>query len=409
MSFAYTHRFRDGLPAPTPRFAGFPKFNFIGGHNDPTRIPTEALAEAAATVLRREGDSLAMYNLGQGPMGYPKLRRFVADKLVRHRGMTVGEDDVLITSGSGQGIDLTCRLLLETGDTIIAEEFSYGGAISKFKGLGLNVVGAPLDDDGIRIDLLAGILADLAGRGIKPKFIYTIPTIQNPTGSILPLERRHALLELSRQYDVPVFEDECYADLIWAGAGPPSLYSLDPSRVIHIGSFSKSLAPALRVGYVVADEAVLGRMLSCKTDSGSGALDQMVVAEYFSTAFDSHIASLSKVLEGKLSTMVAAVEQAFGTSVEMHRPAGGIFLWLRLPDQIDVRTLLAPAAKAGIIFNAGPEWSCDPERGRSHLRLCFALPSHDTIKEGVAALARVCFEQTGVPARSANVTMTQPA
>jgi 2-aminoadipate transaminase len=401
--FDITSRFANGLPDPAPRFAGFPKYNFIGGHNDPERIPIEGLIEATASVLRREGSKLAMYNLAQGPQGYAGLREFVADKLQRHRGIAATCDDVLITTGSGQGIDIVSRLFIDPGDTVILEEFCYAGAINRFKRVGGNIVGVPLDEDGMRMDALASTLEGLKQKGVTPKYIYTIPTIQNPSGSILPLERRQQMLSLAKQYGVPIFEDECYADLIWSGGAPPALYSMDPKQVVHIGSFSKSLAPALRVGYAVAEWPVLSRMISSKTDSGTGALDQMIIAEYFSKSFDKHIDALSGVLKEKLDTMVEAVEREFGTTAEMWKPKGGIFLWFKLPDTVDVRKLVKPAADAGINFNPGPEWVCNPEPAKSYMRLCFALPSKQQIREGVAALAQVCYEQTGIPVRSANV------
>src|SRR5262249_39586989 len=157
-------------------------------------------------------------------------------------------DDVMITSGSGQGIELISRLLLKPGDTLLMEELTYGGAIRRHKQLGAEGVGVPVDDDGMRPDALVAVLKDLAAKGVKPKYIYTIPTIQNPTGSIMPLERRQQILAIAREHGIPIFEDECYADLIWAGGAPPAFYALDPAQVIHIGSFSKSLAPALRLG-----------------------------------------------------------------------------------------------------------------------------------------------------------------
>ena len=398
---AYT--FSKGLPEPAPRWSGLPRYNFVGGHNDPAHIPTEALAEAAASVLRREGSKLAIYNLSHGPMGYPGLRAFVADKLSRHRGIACTAEDVMITSGSGQAIDLVSRLLLEPGDTVLMEELTYGGAINRHKRVGAKVVGVPVDADGLIPEALSRILAELKENGTTPKYLYTIPTIQNPTGSILPLARRHAILDILKQHGVLVFEDECYADLVWAGGAPPAFYALDPAQVVHIGSFSKSLAPALRLGYVVADWQILSRLLACKTDGGTGALDQMITAEYFATHFDGHIGALTAALGGKLDTMMAAVEEEFGTSVEMVRPEGGIFLWLKLPDAVDVRRLIKPAAAAGIQFNAGPEWACDPEAAKSHMRLCFALPDHAEIRAGVKALARVCFETFGIPEQSANV------
>jgi len=400
--FDYSAMFAANVPAPAARWAGFPRYNFIGGHNDADLIPSDGLAEAAAAVLRREGSILATYGLGHGPLGYTGLRAFIAGKSKAHRGIAASADDVLITIGSMQGIDLVNALLVRPDDTVIVEEFSFAGALSRLRKLGAGIVGAPLDAEGLRIDALETILRDLGAKGIRPKYIYTIPTIQNPTGSVLPLERRHALLAMARHYGVPVFEDECYADLVWAGSAPPALYALDPAGVVHIGSFSKSLAPALRLGFVIAPWEVLGRMLAVRGD-GPGALEQMVVAEYFSRHFDEHARLLTTGLKAKLDVMVEALEREFGTAVELQRPEGGIFLWLRLPEGVDVRKLVAPAAAAGVAFNPGPDWAAEPDAAAPWLRLCFALPSRADIRDGVAAFARVCAEQIGVPERSANV------
>ncbi|RAI61135.1 aminotransferase-like domain-containing protein [Roseicella frigidaeris] len=400
----FTPLFRKDVPAAAPRFTGLPKYNFIGGHNDPTHIPAETLADCAAALLRRDGAKLALYNLGQGPLGHRGLRELVVDKLKRHRGVSVTPEEVLLTSGSLQGLDLVNSLLLERGDTVLVEELSYGGAITRLRALGVTVVPMPLDADGIRIDALGTTLDGLKAKGVRPKYLYTIPTVQNPTGSIMPLERREALLRLARAHGVPVFEDECYADLVWAGTqSPPALYGLDPDQVIHIGSFSKTLAPALRSAYAVAPWPILSRLVALKTDAGSASLEQMLVAEYFSKHFDSHVEALSGVLKEKLDVMLEAVEREFGSAAECFVPKGGIFLWLRLPAEVDVRKLVKPAADAGIAFNPGPEWAVVPDAAASQLRLCFALPSKEQIREGVAAFARVCFEQTGIPAQSGNI------
>jgi 2-aminoadipate transaminase len=394
-----------GLPDPAPKWAPFPKYYFVGGNNDPEQIPIEGLIEAAASVLRRDGDKLAIYNLGLGPQGYPGLRQFVADKCKQVRGIDVPISDVMITTGSGQGIDMISKLLVDPGDTVLVEEYCYQGAMNRFRKIGAKLEGMKLDADGIVIDALEQQLKALKAKGITPKFIYTIPTIQNPTASILPLDRRQALIKLAREYNVAIFEDECYADLLWEGIeAPPALYALDPGCVIHLGSFSKSLAPALRLGYIIAPWENMSRLLPLKGDSGTGALDQMVVAEYFSRNFTKHLVHLNGVLKEKLDTMVEAVAREFGASAEIWAPKGGIFLWIKLPESVDVRTLMKPAADAGIIFNEGPAWAVSPHNSSNCLRLCFAMPSKQVIRDGVAELARVCYEQTGIPVRSGNVS-----
>src|SRR5882757_4646128 len=313
-SLDYAKLYSEGLPDPVAPWAPFPPYYFVGGNNDPEQIPIEGLVEAAASVLRREGSKLAIYNLGLGPQGYPGLRQFVADRCKRVRGMDVPINDVMIVTGSGQGIDMISKLLVNPGDTVLCEESCYQGAMNRFRRLGAKLEAMKLDEDGIVIDALAPQLAALKARGITPKFIYTIPTVQNPTASILPLDRRHALLKLAREYNVAIFEDECYADLLWEGVkAPPALYALDPGCVIHLGSFSKSLAPALRLGYVISGWDIMSRLLPLKGDSGTGALDQMVVAEYFSKNFDTHMTHLNGVLHDKLKTMVEAVEREFGS------------------------------------------------------------------------------------------------
>src|SRR5205085_613524 len=190
--------------------------------------------------------------------------------------ITCASDEILITSGSLQAIDLVNGILLERGDTVLIEQDSYQGALNRLARLGVQAVGIPLDGEGLRMDALAAALDNLRERGIRPKYIYTIPTVQNPTGTIMGEQRRRELLALVQAHGVPIFEDECYSDLIWDGRRPPALYAMSGhGGVIHIGSFSKSIAPALRVGYIVAPWELLSRMLALKTDAGSGALEQM--------------------------------------------------------------------------------------------------------------------------------------
>src|SRR5499425_3679871 len=234
------------LPPAAIKWKGSPKYNFTGGNNDAEQLPLDGLIVAADTVLRREGRSLATYGLTSGPQGYRPLREFLAAKLKRDAGIACSYDDILLVSGSLQALDLVNGALLARGDTVIIEQESYQGALTRLARLGVNAVGIPLDRDGLRTDAVAAALDDLKRRGIRAKYIYTIPTVQNPTGTILSEPRRHELLRLSEHHHVPIFEDDCYADLIWDGRRPPALYAMSKSGgVIHIGSFSKSIAPAL--------------------------------------------------------------------------------------------------------------------------------------------------------------------
>jgi 2-aminoadipate transaminase len=403
-AFDFTPLLPAGLPPPAAKWTGLATYSFVGGNNDPEQVPIDGLIEAITAVLKREGKTLATYGLASGPQGYRRLREFLAEKLKRDAAIACSPDDLLIVSGSLQALDLVNHTLLVRGDTVIVEQETYQGALTRLARLGVNAVGIPLDRDGMRMDALNATLADLKSRGVRPKYIYTIPTVQNPTGTIMPEARRAELLRLSREYGVPIFEDDCYADLVWGGKRPPAIHAMATNGgVIHIGSFSKSIAPALRVGFIVAPWEMLSRMLALKTDAGSGALEQMVLAEYCAPHFATHVPKLTRGLRVKLDTLMEALNEQFGTSAEFEAPKGGIFLWVKLPDNVDALKLYQAALAAGVAINPGPEWSTNRAHATSRLRICFANPSPEQIREGVAVLADVCRREFGVPVRIANV------
>jgi 2-aminoadipate transaminase len=403
-SFDFTTLLPPGSPSPAAKWTGSPKYNFTGGNNDPEQVPVDDLLAAADAVLRREGRSLAYYGVANGPQGYRRLREFLAAKLKHDAAIACTADDILLVSGSLQAFDLINGALLAAGDTVIVERDTYQGMLNRYARAGVNVAGVPLDKDGLRMDALEHTLVALKAKNIRPKYIYTIPTVQNPTGTIMPMERRERLLALAEEYGVPVFEDDCYADLIWSGERPPALYAMSASgNVIHIGSFSKSIAPALRVGFIVAPWQILSRMIALKVDAGSGALEQMVLAEYCAPHFDSHVPALRRGLRKKLDVLMDALDEQFGTAAEFDDPPGGIFLWVKLPDRVDTMKLYQSALAAGVAINPGPEWSTDAAHSRSRMRLCFASPTEAEIREGIAILADICRTEFGVPERSGNI------
>lgn len=404
MPFDFAPLFPATVPPPAVRWTGAPKFNFVGGNNDPAEVPLDGLMAAAQSVLQREGRTLATYGLNSGPQGYRPLREFLSAKLKRDAGMNCTPDDILIVSGSLQALDLVNSALLSRGDTVIVEKDNYQGSLNRFTKLGVTAVGIPLDQGGMKMDALEAALKDLKAKGVTPKFIYTIPTVQNPTATILDESRRARMLTLADEYGVPIVEDDCYADLIWSGKRPPALHAMSKSdNVIHIGSFSKSIAPALRVGFIVAPWAVMSRMLALKTDAGSGALEQMVLAEFCAPHFATHLPELRKGLRKKVETLMEALNEQFGTAAEFDDPKGGIFLWVKLPDNVDSLKLYQAALKEGVAINPGPEWSTDKAHSQSRIRICFASPTHQEIRDGIKVLAEVCRREFGVPTRSGNI------
>src|SRR5271156_2386119 len=217
-TFDFAPLFASGLPPAAAKWNGLAKYSFVGGNNDPDQVPVDDLIAAMTAVLKREGATLATYGLSSGPQGYRPLREFLAHKLKRTAGISCAADEILITSGSLQALDLVNGILLARGDTVIIEAATYQGALTRLARLGVHAVGIPLDGEGMRIDALATALDDLKRRGVRPKYIYTIPTVQNPTGTILSEARRHDMLRLAAAHGVTIFEGDCYAHPIW-GSG----------------------------------------------------------------------------------------------------------------------------------------------------------------------------------------------
>jgi len=386
----YSTLFNKDLSSPSGKWQGHPKYNFIGGHSDPDLVPMDSFIESATNVFKGDARNIAMYNFDGGPQGVLSLRSFLVEKLATERGIHVTTEEILITSGSGQGIELINEILLDEGDTVIVESFTFAGALSNLRRRRVNFVGVDVDESGIRMDRLKDILENLKTNGIRPKYIYTIPTLQNPTGTVMTMERRYQLIKLSEEYEVPIFEDECYADLIFEGECEKAIRSLDDSnRVLHIGSFSKSLGPGLRLGYVVASWDVMSRLISRKSDAGTGVMDQMIVGDYFSNHYDEHILDMRSTLKRKCDVLSAALREHFGPLVDFQEPRGGMYLWVKLPSGIDSRDMVQTALEEGVAYNPGPDWSADPDAAANYIRLCFALPSENEIREGIEKLAKV--------------------
>ena len=387
---------------PAVEWNGYPKFNFIGGHNDNENIPIISLKESIDRVILREGKTLAKYGLESGPQGYFPLRTFLSNQLKNSAAVNCAEREILIVSGSLQALDLINTTFLRKGDTVIIEEENYGGTISRLKKLGVNMIGIPLEKDGMDINYLEKELKKLESENKKPRYIYTIPTIQNPTGTVMSVEKRRALIVISKKFGIPIFEDDCYADLLYEKERPPAIKSFDDEGyVIYCGSFSKSIAPALRVGYLVANWDILSRVLPHKTDAGSGSLEQMALAVFCKNEFNDHLTKLRVELKKKSDVICNALDKYFGSTVDYQKPDGGIFIWVDMPENVDTAKLYDVAIKQGVAINPGHEWSVNPS-GKRKMRLCYGNPTIQEIDQGVKLLAEICQKEFGVPKQIAN-------
>jgi 2-aminoadipate transaminase len=374
-------------------------FNFGAGNPDPGVFPAEGLGEAARRVISRVGEELAHY---PEQRGLPELRAVALERFERDHGMRPALDDVVITSGATQGLVLSAQGLARPGDPVIVEEFTYIGTIRIFKQCGLELVPVPLDDRGMRMDALADVLEKQDRIGRKPSFIYTTASYQNPTGTTQPLERRLRLVELARQYGVPIVEDDTYGDISFEPLLEPAIYTLaEPGEIMYIGSYSKILGPGLRLGYFIAAESIITRLLPWKMDGGTSALSQMIAAEYFKDNLWEHVEEGRNAVKEKRNTLLDALEAEFGRVEGMHwtHPDGGLFLWVKLPDQVDRARLQELAVERGITYATGQSFHA-LNQDAPYLRLAFGWISRDDIAEGVRQLA-TCIREVMPVARFA--------
>jgi 2-aminoadipate transaminase len=345
-------------------------------------------AEMLQTIFADGFPSARQYALGYGPVeGLHSLRRQIAARM-RKRGVSVDTQHILILSGSTQGIGLVSRFLLNPGDPVVVEVPSYLGAINTFRALGARVIGVPMDSDGMRVDLLESILARH-----RPRLIYTSPTFQNPTGVVLSPERRRRLLLLARRYQVPILEDDPYSDVYFdEGHQPQPLKAMDThNQVIYLSTFSKILAPGLRVAWLAAPEPIIERLSLHKQvfDLNTNTLGQWVVSEIMQRdMLENHLAMLRQTYHRKRDLMLQAIKTYWPTSVRVNLPQGGFHLWCRLPGDMRARTLLREATKEQVAFVIGEPFHVDGG-GQQQLRLSYAYLEEADIEEGIRRIGYV--------------------
>lgn len=363
-----------------------PRFDFAVGQTNPETFPAEAFKAAAARAIDAEHD---MFNRYPGALGHLRLRELMAARESEREGVPVSPELLALTNGSMQAVTLVGQALMERrGDVVVTEAFTYSGTIAAYKGIGLDMVGVAMDEHGMRMDALADTLARLEREGRLPRFIYTLTTYQNPTGTVMPLDRKRELLTLAARYGIPIVEDNCYGDVHFDGDVVPALFALDPGPdQIYIGSLSKILAPGVRLGYLHAREPRFSEIVAHRHDAGSNYFAAAVVAEFYRDGIRDHCEVANPVLKRKRDLLLAGLERELADLCVWSRPPGGLFLWLRVPDDVDMGRLVELAAADGFHFATGQSFHVRREPV-PYLRLAFGHVPDEDIEAGIPVLAK---------------------
>ena len=363
--------------------------SLAGGLPSPKTFPISAFADACAHVLANDGAAALQYAASEG---YAPLRQAVADMLP----WNVDPAQVLITTGSQQGLDLVAKVLLDPGSRVLVEMPTYLGALQAFSPMEPEAVGVQSDSDGVVVD---DLLAKAHGNASEEaaRFVYLLPNFQNPTGRTMSEARRAAVSAAAAKADLPIVEDNPYGDLWFDEAPPLPLTARNPEGCIYLGSFSKVLAPGLRLGFLVAPKAIYGKLLQAKqaVDLHTPIFTQRMVVEVMKDGFLSrHVPEIRALYKGQRDAMIAALKREMkGLDVEFDTPVGGMFLWLRLPQGIDTAALLPKAIARGVAFVPGAPFYADGAGDPRTLRLSFVTASVEQINTGIAALAATLREQ----------------
>lgn len=355
------------------------------GYPDPLLVPSKEIKLAVTRLLEEEGD-LPLHYLGSPRI--PQLKKFLQERMAQ-RGVELAFDELLITSGACQAIDLIARVLLDNEAVVAIESPSYMEALEIFQNYTAHYMTIPIDENGLQTELFADMLADRKEKGQPlPRLLYTIPTYQNPTGTTLSLERRQRLLELAEQYDFVILEDDAYGELGFHDV-PRLLKAMDTNnRVLYVGSLSKVVAPGMRIGWVVADKQLTEPLSWFKKDLDH-PFDQATMASFLEvTDFDQHLNALIDVYASKCQTMLLALEEFLPPAVSWFVPKGGYFVWVKVPG-VDTSKILSEAFAAGVSFVPGKYFFLEQQEGLEYMRLSFSYATEEEIVKGVELLGQV--------------------
>ncbi len=359
--------------------------SFAGGAPSPDLFPKKELEKIAADIFREKGNLALQYGITEG---YDPLRAFVKNRLVS-QGIIEPSENVIITTGGQQVIDLTAKVLVNDGDIVAVESPSFVGGLNCFRSYNAKMIGIPMENDGMNLDFLEEEVL----KKQKIKLVYVISSFQNPSGITMSLEKRRRLLQLASKYNFFILEDNPYGELRYRGTDIPAIKSLDSEgRVIYAGSFSKTLSPGLRVGFFSAAEKILEKMVVCKqvTDVHTPVLNQLICYDFITKYdYDAHIAKARALYGAKSALMLSCMDELFPSYCEYTRPEGGLFLWCTLPDKFDGDALFKKGVENKVAFVTGSSCMVDQTKKYSSFRLNFSNSSDENIKKGIGILNNV--------------------
>lgn len=390
MEYAFSNKV-TGLKASAIReilkFTAFPDvISFAAGNPAPEAFPTAAAEEITAKILKENPVAALQYSITEG---YTPLRETLKKRLAAQNCFNADIDDVIITSGGQQGNELSCKIFLNEGDTLICESPSFIGSINSFKSYNVNLIGVEMDDEGIDPQKLE----DTLKANPNTKIIYLIPNFQNPTGKCMSYERRKTVYALAQKYNVMILEDNPYGEIRFEGENIPSVKSLDTDgRVIYCGSFSKVLAPGIRVGFVSAPKEAAQKIVVCKqvADVHTNILAQMLADEFVNNYdFEGHLSKIREIYRKKCKLMLSEIDKNFSNKITVTRPQGGLFIWATLPEDCDMTGFCKKAVEQKVAVVPGNAFTVHESDPISCFRLNFSTPTDEQLVKGCEILGKL--------------------
>lgn len=362
---------------------------FAAGNPAPEALPTEAVAKIAADIMSETPIAALQYSVTEG---YTPLRDHLKEYMKEKHNVGTTDDELIITSGAQQVMNLSAMVLCNVGDTVICENPSFIGSLNAFRSFGLNLVGVDMDDDGMNIEKLEAALK----ANPNAKFIYTIPTFQNPSGVCMSLAKRKAVYELAKKYQILILEDNPYSDTRFAGKELPTIKSFDTDGlVIYAGTFSKVISPGLRVGYAIAPKEIISKMVVCKqtSDVHTSIFSQMICHEFMTKYdYEEHLDRNRVIYRKKCDLMTYLMDKNIGDKISYIKPEGGLFIWVKLPDSIDMTAFCTRAVEKKVATVPGTAFTTDPSELSHCFRINYSTPTDEQIVKGITVLGQVANE-----------------